>query len=123
MRKYNCSWPGCYAVIDEPRSYCDRHKAAGEAAKMRKAVKAEARRPYAEAQRPNAALYNTRAWRQVRASVIKAHPYCAQCGARTELQVHHIIPPKGDAATFYDADNLTVLCADCHRQETARENR
>lgn len=122
MRKYNCKAPGCYVVLDEP-GYCERHRKFGEQEAMRKATARAARQPWAEANRPNQRLYNTARWRTLRAFIIAKYPYCANCGDTERLQVHHIVPPKGDEQLFYDDGNLVVLCAACHAKVTSQENK
>ena len=79
--------------------------------------------PFAEAQRPNERLYRSTRWTTLSRKVREATPYCANCGARAGLTVHHIVPPKGNAELFYDESNLVVVCKPCHDSITAREGR
>ena len=37
---------------------------------------------------------------------------CTQCGATSDLEVHHIVP-RAEGGTN-DPDNLVTLCANCH---------
>jgi len=120
--KYNCAFPGCYTVVDTPRSYCKRHEAYGEQQKAHRLADAPRQR-WAGAERPNEALYHTPEWRRLRAEVLRSSPRCARCNGTEQLQVHHIVPPKGDRAQFYDASNLIVLCKVCHDMVTSAENR
>jgi hypothetical protein len=56
-------------------------------------------------------------WTKVRKAVLKAHPYCAVCGGRTLLQVHHLIPPHLRPELELEPKNLIVLCMgsnECH---------
>jgi hypothetical protein len=50
---------------------------------------------------------------------------CLICGARTDLELHHVVPVANGGAT--SANNLRTLCARCHRgpqgQHTTREVR
>lgn len=123
MRKYNCKAPGCCIPLDEDVGYCYRHRKYGEQIEMQKATAKAAKKPWAEAQRPNAHLYNTQQWRTLRAFIIAKYPYCANCGDTERLQVHHIVPPKGDEQLFYDDGNLVVLCERCHLRVTSAENK
>lgn len=52
-------------------------------------------------------------WRQVRGEVLRAQPFCAVCGTRRHLQVHHIVPFR----LSYDNSegNLIPLCVKCHK--------
>ena len=122
MKKYLCSWPGCFNLVDEPRSYCDRHKAAAQA-KQTNADAKPYRKPWDGAQRPNDPLYHTARWRALAKAVIAQHPACQICGATERLQVHHIEPPKGNEELFFDSANLMVVCFDCHQRLTLEERR
>ena len=41
------------------------------------------------------------------------HGICHRCGARENLQVHHIIPVREDGGR--EKQNLVVLCSSCHK--------
>lgn len=52
-------------------------------------------------------------WRRRAREVKAANPFCAWCGTRHRLQVHHIVPER---LTHDDTDeNLIPLCAKHHR--------
>lgn len=65
-------------------------------------------------------------WRTLRASVLSASPFCADCAREGVLtaatDVHHIVPinesddPESMAALAYDRNNLVGLCRACHIQ-------
>jgi 5-methylcytosine-specific restriction endonuclease McrA len=112
-----CNYPGCSETIPH-RGYCEAHQWTAE----RKA-KERKRQAFKNAKRSNQALYNTARWRKLRAQIIKRDRVCQTCGSDTELQVHHLRPPRGDEGLFYHPDNLAVICATCHRRETAAEIR
>ena len=121
MRAYLCKYPGCTHMVDTPRTYCKQHAALGQAADARKA---DAPRPqWAGAERPNEPFYHTIKWRKLRARILLQVGACVICGATEGLQVHHIVPPKGDPDLFFNLDNLTVLCHQCHVRQTVREAR
>ncbi|MGA0081716.1 MAG: HNH endonuclease [Ilumatobacteraceae bacterium] len=69
-------------------------------------------------------LYNTTAWRRLRAAVLREQPLCVHCtetGATTLAQmVDHIFPVRlgGD---MWALDNLQPLCNKCHARKSARE--
>jgi 5-methylcytosine-specific restriction endonuclease McrA len=79
--------------------------------------------PFENAIRYNESLYNTTAWRKLRKEVLKEQPVCTKCGADTKLEVHHIIPPRGNEELFFDRDNCVTVCQSCHRILTSKEIR
>jgi 5-methylcytosine-specific restriction endonuclease McrA len=47
-----------------------------------------------------------------------AHPYCAGCGATSDLTVDHVVPiARGGTPT---PENLQVLCRSCNSAKGAR---
>lgn len=111
-----CKAPGCYLMAENGSKYCKKHEAYQEYY-YNKAVS----KPYQNAERPNEGLYRSYRWKQLRAKIIKAHPFCSVCSSTDNLSVHHIVPPKGDEALFFDENNLVVLCMKCHNKETNYE--
>lgn len=63
-------------------------------------------------------LYNTRAWKDLRARQLALEPLCRYCleqGIRTPATVaDHRTPHRGNRALFFDAGNLQSLCKTCH---------
>lgn len=49
-------------------------------------------------------------WEKFAESWIKNHPFCAICGAKKYLEVHHIKPFHLFPALEFDEDNLVTLC-------------
>lgn len=41
---------------------------------------------------------------------------CCLCGAKKDLEVHHIIPFSEDPEKRFDVDNGMILCKYCHRK-------
>jgi 5-methylcytosine-specific restriction protein A len=112
MKKKLCNHPGCNRLIDIGERYCPEHT--------------RERKPFENAVRANASLYNTVAWRKLRGKILKEHPYCTRCGIskkETSLHVHHRIEPRGNEALFFDETNLLPLCESCHRVITGKEIR
>jgi 5-methylcytosine-specific restriction endonuclease McrA len=107
MRKKICSYPGCNTLIEPTERYCAKHIIE--------------HKPFENAIRYNEALYNTSQWRSLRKEKIKECPYCELCGAESNLEVHHKVPPEGNEELFFNRDNLQVVCSACHRIITARE--
>jgi len=57
-------------------------------------------------------------WRKARSETIRKAPFCAMCGTRHNLQVHHIIPFR--LTQDNSQGNLVPLCVTHHRMvETA----
>jgi len=109
-----CYYPSCQELIDTDQRYCPLHRTESE------------RKPFSKAVRYNTALYATSKWRNLRKAILRENPRCERCGigeGEASLHVHHIIPPRGNEELFHDETNLGVLCAGCHRAETARETR
>lgn len=108
-----CCVPGCKEYAIDGQSRCENHYVE--------------RKPFSSngSIRANTNLYNSYRWRTLRASVIKAQPYCAICGTMGDddnpLTVDHIICPRGDEGLFYDKDNCQTLCRHCHAIKTAAE--
>lgn len=70
---------------------------------------------------PWRAWYNTTRWRKLRLNILKRDRFTCQwpgCGRVTgdtsQLVADHRRPHRGDAALFWDEDNLETLCKPCH---------
>lgn len=68
------------------------------------------------------AFYHSKAWRVIRAFVLRRDSYtCTSCGARAN-EVHHIIELTPDNINddniAVNPDNLTSLCHECHTKIT-----
>lgn len=63
-------------------------------------------------------LYNTAAWKRLRAHQLRKHPLCRFCLDRklttAATVVDHREPHKGNPVLFFDENNLDSLCAPCH---------
>lgn len=73
---------------------------------------------------PGKRLYDQRAWRDASRSHLAQHPFCEDCKAegvvRLATQVDHVIPHKGDVATFWSSPRRS-LCDTHHGRKTRRE--
>ena len=49
-------------------------------------------------------------WRRVRADFIKKYPFCAVCGGKKKLEVHHIVPFHIEPEKELTNSNLITLC-------------
>ena len=80
--------------------------------------------PFQNAVRYNNGLYNTTQWRKMRALILKENPNCVKCGIsknETVLDIHHVIPPRGNEELFFDINNCVPVCKSCHRILTVKE--
>jgi 5-methylcytosine-specific restriction endonuclease McrA len=103
-----CRSPNCSELINQNEVYCEKHKKPKLA-------------PFQNAVRHNEELYNTKEWRKLRKQKIQEMPFCSKCGINENLQVHHIVAPRGNPDLFYNESNLTVVCEQCHRLITQKE--
>lgn len=108
-----CRHPGCMKVVAPP-GYCDEHRT------LRHRDYGRARRGFDA----EVGFYNSKQWREVRATFLREHPLCVMCEARGVLTpavvVDHIVPIKRGGARF-DGLNLQSLCIGDHNAKTARE--
>jgi 5-methylcytosine-specific restriction protein A len=117
MRKKICAYAGCNTLVEPDERYCPLHKYKREYEHIK---------PFEGATRFNEHLYNTSMWRAIRKKKIAECPYCVKCGIPKEeaiLEVHHVIPPRGNEELFFDPGNLIVVCGNCHKIITAGEIR
>lgn len=63
--------------------------------------------------------YASPEWRALRATHLKANPYCVVCGAKATI-VDHVKPWKGDRQLFLDPGNLASMCKPHHDRKTNR---
>lgn len=117
MKMWRCKFPNCGELLGSA-GFCAAHAEYG-----RRLEEERKRRAFADASRANEPLYRTARWRNLRKAAIARNKKCSVCGKTGELTVHHIVPPRGNIALFFCAENLAVICRDCHRTETAREIR
>jgi 5-methylcytosine-specific restriction protein A len=111
MKRKICNSPGCNTLIELSERYCPRHKK-------------EEPPPFSSAIRYNECLYKTTQWKQLRAKVLKEQTNCCKCGidrTETKLEVHHLIPPRGNEDLFFDEGNLVAVCSVCHKIITNKE--
>jgi len=82
----------------------------------RKEVTRKERKPPTE--RPS----DSRAFRKLKAAVLRSNPVCQSCFARPSQEVDHVTP-IADGGDFDNPENLQALCVPCHRRKSAREAR
>ena len=101
-----CAYPGCPRLAEEGSSYCLEHKK-----EMDKSYETYSRDPSVRRK------YG-RAWKRIRDSYVKEHPFCEQCFERGILvsvdEVHHKVPVSKDGT--HERSNLMSLCRSCHNK-------
>lgn len=68
-------------------------------------------------------LYQSKAWKDLRAKQLGIQPYCSVCKKTTDLQVDHIFEHNNNHTLFYSLDNLQTLCINCHGYKSTLELR
>lgn len=53
-------------------------------------------------------------WSRVRDEWVKDHPFCAVCGTKENIEVHHCTPVFVDKTRELDRSNLITLCRRDH---------
>lgn len=122
-----CCCPGCSRFREEGSKYCSKHREKYEAIEeQRKKEWLEKKYNRQHTQSKYTDLYATKEWKELRKKVIEQHPYCAECGSKFGLQVHHNYAPGVDYSSpemFFNPDALEVLCTSCHSKETDRRKK
>ena len=100
--KRPCSHPGCPELTDG--RFCEKH------------AKEENKRYEKYDRDPAVRRRYGRAWKRIRDSYVKIHPFCELCYekgvlVRTE-EVHHKTPLSMGGT--HDRENLIALCKSCH---------
>lgn len=113
MKLKLCGEAGCNKLVVDGGYYCPEHKIKHDKERKASAFKNATR----------FANYHSPEWIKFRGEVLKKQKCCEKCGTTKGLQVHHIIPVRYAPELFLRRENVMVLCADCHKSETAREIR
>ena len=125
MVKKSCQYSGCNEMADPGHTYCAKHLAESQKKHKEWVENHSKKKAFENATRSN--NYNNSEWRALRIEVLKRDGYqCSQCGITAEesgfpLEIHHIIPPKGNKEMFYDINNCVTLCKLCHARITQQE--
>ena len=100
--KRPCSYPGCPKLTDG--RFCEEH------------AKLEAQRYEKYARNPETKRRYGRAWKRIRDSYVKTHPFCELCYEKGVIvpveEVHHKVP-LAEGGT-HERSNLISLCKSCH---------
>ena len=106
--KKPCSYPGCSKLTDG--RFCDEHEKLMNKEYEKYGRDPQTRRRYG------------RAWKRIRDSYAKEHPFCEECMKEGKLvpmeQVHHILP-LAEGGT-HARSNLVSLCTSCHSRIHAK---
>ncbi len=96
-----CAYPGCSKLTHD--RYCEEHK------------RIVSRRYEMYDRDPDVKRRYGRAWKRIRDSYVKTHPFCEECYEKGILvpvaEVHHVIP-LADGGTN-ERSNLRSLCRAC----------
>lgn len=110
--KHPCHHPGCPNLTES--RFCEQHQ------------KEENKRYEKYDRDPATRKRYGRAWKRIRDSYVKTHPFCEECykkGVLTEVEEVHHKKPLSEGGT-HDRDNLIALCKSCHaRIHAERGNR
>ena len=124
MLKKLCQYSGCNEIAEPGHTYCAKHLIESKK-KHQEWLENHKKKPFENAVRTN--NYNSVEWRSLRKEVLKRDGYqCCQCGITAEesgfpLEIHHIVPPKGNKELFYNINNCITLCKICHARITQME--
>lgn len=117
-----CKYPGCNTPIDDYETYCEKHGCFGIQEQLRKDEvrrKRDRDKLYKMNKDPrygsNRELRYDNRFRKIKKQLLETYPRCQICGSTHNLQVHHIVQPKGDESLFFDLNNLLVVCEECHK--------
>ena len=127
MLKKICNYSGCNEMAVEHHIYCAKHLVESQKKHEEWLKNHNKKKPFENAVRSN--NYNNAEWRNLRKAVLERDNYqCRQCGATAAesgypLEIHHIIPAKGNKELFYNMDNCVALCKFCHSTITQEEIR
>ncbi len=106
--KKPCAWPGCPNLTSG--RFCEEHQKQDNARYEKYGRDPAVRRRYG------------RAWKRIRDSYVKSHPYCEICMKEGRVvpveEVHHILP-LAEGGT-HARDNLISLCKSCHARIHAK---
>ena len=125
MLKRICQYSGCNEMAENGHAYCEKHLAESHRKHQEWLKSHNKKKPFENATRAN--NYNNAEWRALRREVLKRDGYqCCQCGITAAesgypLEIHHIIPPKGNKELFFDINNCATLCKLCHARITQQE--
>ncbi|WP_147612315.1 HNH endonuclease signature motif containing protein [Treponema pectinovorum] len=111
MQLKYCAYPNCKQLVKKGITYCSLH--------ISNTIQNKSSRKWEGASRFGD--YHNTKWYNLRKQVKKEHPFCAYCGERQRLEVHHIRSVRDNPELMYDINNLLVLCHSCHAVETRRE--
>ena len=125
MLKRICQYSGCNEMAEPGHIYCEKHLIESQKKHQEWLKNHNKKKPFENATRAN--NYNNAEWRALRREVLKRDGYqCCQCGITAAesgypLEIHHIIPSKGNKELFYNINNCVTLCKVCHARITQQE--
>lgn len=106
--KHPCRHPGCPKLTES--RFCEEHTKQYNRTYEKYGRDPAVRRRYG------------RAWKRIRDSYVKTHPFCEVCfgnGIITPVETVHHIKPLAEGGT-HDRSNLMSLCNSCHGRVHAK---
>lgn len=101
-----CAYSGCPKLAMEGGQYCEEHEKLVAKNYETYSRNQTVRRKYG------------RAWKRIRDSYVKTHPFCEKCFEKGILvpvdEVHHIVPISQGGT--HERSNLMSLCKSCHNK-------
>ena len=73
----------------------------------------------------NMGFYNSKAWRDTSAIVLRDEPLCREClkhGKTKSSRIADHIVPINEGGELLHMDNLQALCWSCHSKKTNKDN-
>jgi len=123
-----CKYPGCLN-LETKNGYCEIHQIIGNKIEMQNKINKEKYNQkklngmHSNIQyRQNDIYRRSPIWQNIRKIILSKQKECQKCGSSENLEIHHVVPPKGDRDLFYNFSNLIVLCSNCHSKITAYQN-
>jgi len=72
----------------------------------------------------NRAIYNSRRWRKLRATILSKYSICKMCEAKNRYTTANVvdhIKPINKGGFAWEISNLQALCTPCHNSKSARD--
>ena len=118
-----CKHPNCPRFRLDGSDFCSVHQA--DQVELDRKMEERKRKYYETRKRVDTTFYNTTRWKQLRAKIISAHPYCSICGSKDNLQCHHTYSPEvpylQSEQLFFNEDAIQVICRSCHTRISNRK--
>jgi 5-methylcytosine-specific restriction protein A len=112
MPRPKCKHTTCLARAESKSSYCKEHL---------QAYYSQEKKVFG-----NDPFYNSKKWRNFRATYLATNPFCAGCMSRgytVRATVLDHITPRSQGGKDFDVGNLQPLCTPCHNRKRQSERK